>query len=54
MKPHNMEIIPGELLAQINTPEDLKKLEPHQMAQVCEELRNYIVDHVSIYGGHFA
>ncbi|MFT4834472.1 MAG: 1-deoxy-D-xylulose-5-phosphate synthase [Marinoscillum sp.] len=49
-----MEIIPGELLAQINTPEDLKKLEPHQMAQVCEELRNYIVDHVSIYGGHFA
>ncbi|MFY0607822.1 MAG: 1-deoxy-D-xylulose-5-phosphate synthase [Cyclobacteriaceae bacterium] len=49
-----MKIKPGELLAQINNPDDLKKLEPNQLAQVCEDLRNYIIDHVSVYGGHFA
>ncbi|MFY0689622.1 MAG: 1-deoxy-D-xylulose-5-phosphate synthase [Cyclobacteriaceae bacterium] len=48
-----MQIKEGELLAQINSPEDLKKLNPTQLAQVCEDLRNYIIDHVSVYGGHF-
>jgi len=49
-----MEITPGKLLAQIDNPQDLKKLDATQLAQVCEELREYIVDHVSVYGGHFA
>ncbi|NNF23058.1 MAG: 1-deoxy-D-xylulose-5-phosphate synthase, partial [Saprospiraceae bacterium] len=48
-----MEIQPGELLDQINTPEDLKKLDQKELVQVCTELRDYIVDHVSVFGGHF-
>ena len=49
-----MKITPGKLLAGIHTPDDLKKLDEHQLAQVSEELRDYIIDHVSVYGGHFA
>ncbi|MEQ9052747.1 MAG: 1-deoxy-D-xylulose-5-phosphate synthase N-terminal domain-containing protein, partial [Marinoscillum sp.] len=48
-----MEIRPGKLLAEIDNPNDLKKLNETQLAQVAEELREYIVDHVSVYGGHF-
>lgn len=48
-----MLITQGKLLAEINTPEDLRKLDRSQLLQVCEELRNYIIDNVSIYGGHF-
>jgi 1-deoxy-D-xylulose-5-phosphate synthase len=48
-----MEITPGPLLAQIDNPADLKKLSKDQMAQVAEELRQYIIDVVSVYGGHF-
>lgn len=48
-----MQIEPGHLLAQINSPEDLKKVDETQLVKVCEELRNYIIDHVSVYGGHF-
>jgi 1-deoxy-D-xylulose-5-phosphate synthase len=47
-------IKPGKLLAQINTPEDLRRLEPSQLFQVCTELRQFIIDNVSVYGGHFA
>ncbi len=48
-----MLITPGPLLQQINSPDDLRKLEPDQLLQVCEELRQYIIDNVSVYGGHF-
>ncbi|MBV6646650.1 MAG: 1-deoxy-D-xylulose-5-phosphate synthase [Cyclobacteriaceae bacterium] len=48
-----MLIEPGQLLKQINTPADLRQVDPIQLAQVCEELREYIIDHVSVYGGHF-
>jgi 1-deoxy-D-xylulose-5-phosphate synthase len=48
-----MLITPGKLLANINTPEDLKKLDQVQLVQLCEELRNFIIDNVSVYGGHF-
>ena len=48
-----MLIKPGALLADINNPQDLKELKSHQLAQVCEELREYITDHVSVFGGHF-
>ncbi|MEM9337512.1 MAG: 1-deoxy-D-xylulose-5-phosphate synthase [Bacteroidota bacterium] len=48
-----MDIVPGPLLASIDSPDDLKKLEPQQLAQVCQELRDFIIDNVSIYGGHF-
>lgn len=48
-----MLITPGKLLAQTNSPADLKKLDPVQLVQLCEELRQFIIDNVSVYGGHF-
>ncbi|MTI21743.1 1-deoxy-D-xylulose-5-phosphate synthase [Fulvivirga sp. RKSG066] len=48
-----MLIEPGKLLASIDNPDDLKKLKPEELVQVSEELRNYIIDNVSVYGGHF-
>ncbi|MFT3950262.1 MAG: 1-deoxy-D-xylulose-5-phosphate synthase [Agriterribacter sp.] len=48
-----MDITPGPLLQQINTPQDLKKLTKDQLMQVSEELRQYIIDVVSVHGGHF-
>lgn len=48
-----MEITPGPLLANINSPDDLKKLDVKQLTQVCQELRDFIIDNVSVYGGHF-
>ncbi|PWJ56668.1 1-deoxy-D-xylulose-5-phosphate synthase [Dyadobacter jejuensis] len=48
-----MLITPGKLLAQIDSPADLRKLDRSQLPQVCNELRQYIIDNVSVYGGHF-
>ncbi|MEP7256457.1 MAG: 1-deoxy-D-xylulose-5-phosphate synthase [Ferruginibacter sp.] len=48
-----MEIKAGKLLSKINNPDDLKKLSREQLHQVCDELRQYIIDVVSVYGGHF-
>lgn len=49
-----MEIVPGPLLKSINSPSDLKKINRAQLYQVCDELRQYIIDVVSVHGGHFA
>jgi len=49
-----MEIVAGPLLNNIDSPDDLKKLSREQLHQVCDELRQYIVDVVSVHGGHFA
>ncbi len=48
-----MLITPGKLLAKINSPEDLRKLDRSLLPQVCNELRQFIIDNVSVYGGHF-
>ncbi|MBN8858763.1 MAG: 1-deoxy-D-xylulose-5-phosphate synthase [Sphingobacteriales bacterium] len=48
-----MEIAPGPLLQNIQSPADLKKLSKEQLLQVCDELRQYIIDVVSVHGGHF-
>lgn len=48
-----MEIKPGVLLKHINSPDELKQLGKDQLIEVCNELRQYIVDVVSVYGGHF-
>jgi 1-deoxy-D-xylulose-5-phosphate synthase len=48
-----MLIQPGELLKQINTPADLRNLAPEQLQQVVNELREFIIDNVSVFGGHF-
>jgi 1-deoxy-D-xylulose-5-phosphate synthase len=43
----------GPLLSKIDIPSDLRKLKPEQLEQVCKELRQYIIDIVSVNGGHF-
>jgi 1-deoxy-D-xylulose-5-phosphate synthase len=48
-----MEITPGPLLKTIDSPEDLKKLPREKLHQLCDELRQYIIDVVSVHGGHF-
>src|ERR1043166_8078311 len=48
-----MEIISGPLLGIIDSPDDLKKLSREQLHQLCDELRQYIIDVVSVFGGHF-
>jgi 1-deoxy-D-xylulose-5-phosphate synthase len=47
------EIAAGPLLSQIDSPADLKKLSKSQLQQVCNELRQFIIDCVSVHGGHF-
>jgi 1-deoxy-D-xylulose-5-phosphate synthase len=49
-----MQVPAGNLLQQINYPSDLKQLNEDQLEQVCQELRQYIIDVVSVNGGHFA
>jgi len=49
----NMLIEPGKLLASVNSPEDLKKIDEKDLVNISEELRQYIIDVVSVYGGHF-
>lgn len=46
-------VIPGELLAKVNSPADLKLLKEDQLEQFCAELRQFIIDIVSVKGGHF-
>ncbi|HEX5001654.1 MAG TPA: 1-deoxy-D-xylulose-5-phosphate synthase [Bacteroidia bacterium] len=48
-----MEVKPGKLLRSIDVPADLRKLKEAKLKQVCDELRQYIIDIVSVNGGHF-
>lgn len=48
-----MEIPPGALLKSINSPADLKTLSREQLQTLADELRQYIIDVVSVHGGHF-
>jgi 1-deoxy-D-xylulose-5-phosphate synthase len=49
-----MQITAGPLLQTIDSPDDLKKIPKEQLHQVCDELRQFIIDVVSVHGGHFA
>ncbi len=42
------------LLDTIDSPEDIRALEPKQLQQLVDELRAFIIDSVSSTGGHFA
>ena len=42
------------LLEKISQPSDLKKLSSGQVNQLCEEIRAFLLDHVSKTGGHLA
>jgi 1-deoxy-D-xylulose-5-phosphate synthase len=44
---------PGPLLETINSPEDIRKLKSDELVDLSFELRDYIIDVVSIHGGHF-
>jgi len=48
-----MEYPAGPLLNTIEYPSDLRKLDKMQLQQVCDELRQFIIDVVSVNGGHF-
>jgi len=48
-----MDIQPSGLLKNIDIPADLRKLDQDRLQQVCDELRQYIIDIVSVNGGHF-
>ena len=43
---------PGPLLASINSPYDLRKLDKSQLNELCDELRSFILDVVSVHPGH--
>ena len=40
-------------LQDINSPDDLKKLSIPQLEEVCEELREFIIEQLSLNPGHF-
>lgn len=49
-----MEENKSPLLPGINYPADLKRYKEEDLEQICQELRQYIIDVVSVNGGHFA
>lgn len=48
-----MRITPGKYLEQIQYPSDLKNVSESDLHLVCQDLRQYIIDTVSVFGGHF-
>ncbi|MFH1297281.1 MAG: 1-deoxy-D-xylulose-5-phosphate synthase [Bacteroidota bacterium] len=42
----------GPLLANIDSPADLKKLDVEELPQLCEEIRSLIIDVISVNQGH--
>ncbi len=48
-----MDEVKRKLLENINKPEDLKKLSRKELPDVCDELRDFIIDAVSTNPGHF-
>ena len=49
-----MQIEAGALLRNILYPSDLRKLKESDLEEICKELRQFIIDIVSVNGGHFA
>ncbi|MDA0193688.1 MAG: 1-deoxy-D-xylulose-5-phosphate synthase [Bacteroidetes bacterium] len=48
-----MLIKPGPKLSTIKSPADLRDFDTTELVEICDELRQFIVDNVSVYGGHF-
>jgi len=44
---------PDLYLNSIKNPKDLRLLPETGLLKFCEELRNYLIEHCSVYGGHF-
>src|SRR5882762_9472062 len=49
----SMEFSAGPLLSGIYYPSDLRKLKEDELPEVCNELRQFIIEVVSQKGGHF-
>ena len=52
-KTTTMELDNIELLKQINSPADLRKLPVNELPRVCEEIRHFMIDSLSHNPGHF-
>ena len=52
MDQYNMSSYP--LLSQINSPDDLRLLPKEQLPELCEQLRQYLLESVSQSSGHLA
>ncbi|UEG52942.1 1-deoxy-D-xylulose-5-phosphate synthase [Mucilaginibacter daejeonensis] len=48
-----MQVPAGDLLQKINSPHDLKQFKEEELEQISQQLRQYIIDVVSVNGGHF-
>jgi 1-deoxy-D-xylulose-5-phosphate synthase len=48
-----VKVEPGNLLAQVNEPADLRKLKEEQLYEFTQELRDFLISTVSVNGGHF-
>ena len=42
------------LLEGIDSPADLRKLDPEQLPQVCDEIRRFLISNLAVNPGHFA
>lgn len=47
-----MSPVPGKLLSTIDSPADLRKLSEDDLPQLCDEVRQYIIDVISSNPGH--
>ena len=43
-----------DILGQINSPDDVKKLNSAELTSLAKELRQFMIEHVSKTGGHLA
>jgi len=50
----NKECNAESLLKNINSPEDIKKLDLEQLEKLADEIRHYLIEKVSVTGGHLA
>src|SRR6187399_944269 len=48
------EVMGFSLLSKVDSPADIKKLERHQLGQLADELRSFMIRTISKTGGHLA
>lgn len=54
MEPDKQTVAESILLDSISTPDDLKKVPVNRLVEICQELRDFLIAHVSQNPGHFA
>ena len=43
-----------KILSQLDSPEDLRKLPEEELTELCSEIREKLIEVVSVNGGHLA